>query len=51
MTLWPFKNKNGQKYVSLAVLVGGVILIFTLENLTAGIILSLMGLVYLLDVI
>jgi hypothetical protein len=47
----PFKNKNGQKAVSVSVLIGGIILIFSLENITAGAILSLLGLVYLLDTI
>lgn len=51
MTLWPFKNERGQKAVSLVSLIAGIILIFTMDNITAGAALSLIGIVYLLDVI
>lgn len=51
MTLWPFMNEQRQKQVSLVVLIAGIILIFTVEDITTGAILSILGLVYLLDTI
>lgn len=49
MVLWPFQNNRQQKYPALVVLIIGVISIVSNQYLNAGIILSLFGLVYLLD--
>lgn len=48
MTLWPFQNNRQQKYPSLIILIVGVILLVS-GQINLGIILSLFGLVYLLD--
>ena len=49
MVLPPFTNNQLQKIVSLITLIIGIILIFNSDNKTLGTILSLFGLVYLLD--